>query len=257
METITNTIDPKEFFDRFVKNRRPVLINGHLTDSEWKGDRWTNEYLVSKAGDMVVKVERKKTEVKSTTQFGNGSEERMTFKEFLNGIQSSDGTFYLTTQELDYNQEERPSLLSAPVTGLVGDFPWNPKIMGNLILQNANVWMGCADATGVETTSGLHHDYHDNLYVVIRGTKRLVLFSPDQAHNLYTVGKIEKIHSNGRINYSGQPTLADGSAVTAVKAAKACKDIIDASRRLEVTPPRKLEFVYDVYGNFNYGTLGE
>jgi hypothetical protein len=51
------------------------------------------------------------------------------------------------------------------------------------------------------TSSGLHHDYHDNLYILLRGRKRFTLFSPSDASNLSTYGIVEKIHPNGLINY--------------------------------------------------------
>ena len=57
---------------------------------------------------------------------------------------------------------------------------------------------------GAGASSGLHHDYHDNLYILLRGRKRFRLFPPDHAHRLYTHGAIACIHPNGRIVYKGQ-----------------------------------------------------
>jgi Cupin-like domain len=54
------------------------------------------------------------------------------------------------------------------------------------------------------SSSGLHHDYHDNLYVLLRGQKRFRLWSPDSAQRMYTRGALARVHSNGRINYVGQ-----------------------------------------------------
>ena len=56
----------------------------------------------------------------------------------------------------------------------------------------------------VGTSSGLHHDYHDNLYIVLRGSKQFSLFPVSDAAQMYTHGSIERIHSNGRIVYKGQ-----------------------------------------------------
>ena len=53
-------------------------------------------------------------------------------------------------------------------------------------------------------SSGLHHDFHDNLYILLRGRKRFRLWSPDQAPQLYTHGRLRRIHCNGRIAYHGQ-----------------------------------------------------
>ena len=54
------------------------------------------------------------------------------------------------------------------------------------------------------SSSGLHHDFHDNLYILLQGRKRFVMYSPSLAHRMYTQGKIAKVHSNGRIQYQGQ-----------------------------------------------------
>jgi len=52
------------------------------------------------------------------------------------------------------------------------------------------------------SSSGLHHDFHDNLYVLIHGHKSFRLYSPQDADKLYTRGTIEFVHPNGRICYS-------------------------------------------------------
>lgn len=53
-------------------------------------------------------------------------------------------------------------------------------------------------------SSGLHHDFHDNLYVLLHGRKRFRLYSPDHAKRMYTHGRIAKVHANGRIVYADQ-----------------------------------------------------
>lgn len=53
-------------------------------------------------------------------------------------------------------------------------------------------------------SSGLHHDFHDNLYVLLRGRKRFRLYPPQQAADMYTHGKITKVYPNGRVVYQGQ-----------------------------------------------------
>jgi hypothetical protein len=62
------------------------------------------------------------------------------------------------------------------------------------------------------TSSGLHHDFHDNLYVLLRGKKRFTIMDPGNAPNLYTHGTISKIHPNGLITYEGHPSREDGAS---------------------------------------------
>ena len=88
------------------------------------------------------------------------------------------------------------------------DFPIKPKLFGEMIPTNINLWMG---ASKKGTSSGLHHDFHDNLYVLIKGKKRFTIFPPSDANFLYTYGSISKIHPTGLINYDINPTRSDGA----------------------------------------------
>lgn len=54
------------------------------------------------------------------------------------------------------------------------------------------------------SSSGLHHDFHDNLYVLLHGCKSFCLWSPSEAEQMYTHGRIIKVYPNGRIIYEGQ-----------------------------------------------------
>ena len=53
-------------------------------------------------------------------------------------------------------------------------------------------------------SAGLHHDFHDNLYVLLRGSKRLRLFPPSTAARMHTHGRLRRVHANGRIVYHEQ-----------------------------------------------------
>ena len=68
-------------------------------------------------------------------------------------------------------------------------------------------WMG---ASREGSSSGLHHDYHDNFYLLIRGKKLFRLYSPDCAPCMYTYGKMERVYANGLISYVGNETRSDG-----------------------------------------------
>lgn len=41
-------------------------------------------------------------------------------------------------------------------------------------------------------------------YVLLRGRKRFRLYPPQLASKMYTVGKVAKVHPNGRIVFKGQ-----------------------------------------------------
>ncbi|KAI5967985.1 hypothetical protein CANMA_002753 [Candida margitis] len=117
------------------------------------------------------------------------------------------------------------TLYQPPLTNLAKSskvLPTNPPLIPNLIPQQINIWMGKTGPTNRAqfsidpsqplteldrsipnngTSSGLHHDHADNLYVLVQGRKRFTIYSPNDASKLYTVGKIHKIFNNGVIDY--------------------------------------------------------
>lgn len=168
---------------------------------------------------MDVKVEHK------TAAGGFGSalpRETMKFSKFIDTLESNQGpNWYLTTQYRDEDEEDDDlddgilvqmlhEYCPPPLPPMLKTFPHRPAILGNLIPQQVNIWIGnSADGT----SSGLHHDFHDNLYLLLQGRKRFTLFSPADANNLYTQGKIKKVHKNGLVNYANrEDTRSDGAS---------------------------------------------
>ncbi|KAG8976367.1 hypothetical protein FRB93_013275 [Tulasnella sp. JGI-2019a] len=94
-----------------------------------------------------------------------------------------------------------------PTLALRNDFPVKPRLMGNLVLDQVNLWIGRSKDG---SSSGLHHDFHDNLYCLLQGRKRFVLYPPSSSEHLYPNGKIDTVHSNGLISYQHLPVRADG-----------------------------------------------
>ena len=49
-EVYVESLSPRTFWLDYVSQRKPVLIEGHLQQKEWKASRkWTNDYLMRKA----------------------------------------------------------------------------------------------------------------------------------------------------------------------------------------------------------------
>lgn len=185
----------EEFFHSNVRTRQPYHFTSLLPDSSFKANSstWTNEYLILHSGDANIQVEQRQS---VSEQYGQGKECIMTFKEF---IKKQSEYLYMTTQELSYNHEGLPSILSPPLTHLSHDFPMIPAILCNLIPQNINLWMGYSTSI---TSSGLHHDYHDNLYILLRGKKIFKLYSYKEHENMYTYGELRYMHVNGMYIHS-------------------------------------------------------
>lgn len=117
-------------------------------------------------------------------------------------------------------------LAQPPLSRVVrdGHIPLRPALLALLIPQQINLWMGCASAAeplavpevitvdllgrsvpGNGTSSGLHHDHADNLYVLLRGRKRFTLYLPKHALVMKTVGNIQQVYANGVIDYTPVP----------------------------------------------------
>ncbi len=199
-------LTPEKFHEEYIQKRRPIVITGIPPDllgiEKWKDCN----YLLNMVGKQPVMVERRSS---TDDAFGKGNKIHMSFQRFLHLIiDDRDEMHYLTTQDVQATTSDgRPDLMSPLMKALMIDFPLRPTLMGNLVPQNINLWIGNAKDGA---SSGLHHDYHDNLYIVLRGRKRFRLYSPKDAMKMYTTGQLLKVHSNGRINYKGEETSASG-----------------------------------------------
>mmetsp|Transcript_1078 Transcript_1078/g.2439 ORF Transcript_1078/g.2439 Transcript_1078/m.2439 type:complete len:568 (-) Transcript_1078:296-1999(-) len=212
--------DAVHFWNCFVSQRKPVLLDGHLMDADWKATaKWDDAYLDKHAGDARVMVEQRDGPGGS---YGQGRKVPMAFKDLLQRMREGDDTLYLTTQQVSVSKRDgHPELWGEPLCRLTQDFTPCPSLMGGLVPQQVNLWMGCAKDGA---SSGLHHDFHDNLYVLMRGQKRFRLWAPSHAPSMRTAGKISKVHPNGRIVYEGQGNIrADGSSASEVALWEACR----------------------------------
>lgn len=135
----------------------------------------------------------------------------MLFGEFVQEVSKGNNKLYLTTQDAAVAKDGFPELLSRPVQDLARDIPLCPALLGGLVPQSINMWMGCSPDG---SSTGLHHDFHDNLYVLLRGRKRFRLYSPNMADLMLTNGELQMVHPNGRIVYKGDGRIrADGAEV--------------------------------------------
>lgn len=134
---------------------------------------------------------------------------------------AGDGSAYLTADAPPPGPGGAPAPLGPLALALARrrDFAVVPPLAGGLVLAALHVWIGAAT---VPTSSGLHHDYHDNLYCVAAGEKTFTVFPPAAARGMATAGRVAAIHPTGRIVYEGQGAIAaDGSDAGIRRAAAA------------------------------------
>ncbi|PWN20635.1 hypothetical protein BCV69DRAFT_282855 [Microstroma glucosiphilum] len=267
-------LTPELLWNRCIRKRRPVIINGFPKDAEWKAEQWTDlAHLAELAGHAPVKIEPIDPRL---GHFGTAAKrQKVAFAEFIKRLRDplkKKGDWYLTTQYDSEDEDEdqqraahhrkngekvngkrkreaappeeeayasdsaasssstasssssspievslpvyepeinslpakfRPPpldpLLPSPTHALADDFPLQPALMGNLVLQQTNLWLGnCQEGK----SSGLHHDFHDNLYALLSGRKRFILFPPPYHLLLHPRGTVERVHPNGLIEYT-------------------------------------------------------
>jgi len=221
---------PADFFESYVKTRRPAVFSGLLADSAFKGHKWTNLYMSSKAGEAKVLVEDRKG-AHCDLSFGTSAAKiEMKYADFVKAITAGETRYYLTTQDLERFVDECDEfgmprcIVAQPLHALNDSYPAQPAVLGNLIPHQVSLWQGCT-GKGSSSSSGLHHDFHDNLYLLIRGRKRFRLFPPSAANFLRVSGRLSKIYRNGLIVYEqmspwGKPSSvsvrADGAPLSVV-----------------------------------------
>lgn len=148
---------------------------------------------------------------------------------------ASDEPEELSGTDLNINLEE---LYQPPLSHLINELPEQPPFL-KLIPQQINLWIGSAsqheddqlflkkfdpsdeklglgrNIPGGGSSSGLHHDHADNIYIPISGHKRFTLFSPADVAKMYTVGDVDEIFDSGIINYKRNENAPSWSKLTA------------------------------------------
>lgn len=141
--------------------------------------------------------------------YGKGNRRDMEFSELIDRVSRGEQKFYLTSPEQPIGPYGFPDVMVSPTLELSSDFPIRPRIAGNLIPNQINLWFGCSS---FGSSTGLHHDFHDNFYMLLRGKKVFRLYPPEMIHCMYTYGQPSRVYPNGRIVYSHQQAiLPDGS----------------------------------------------
>lgn len=200
VERVDFPIPLEDFYFRFHTGRQPVVMRTQsLSQLGWHTHLWNNEYLAHKAGAQQVLVQKRGSDEYSAE---SSAYVPMLFVDFLRQVMaraSGDERIYLNLQT--------DKVIEPPLLQLLGDFSI-PVYFKDLQLRCVNLWMGNSDKT---ITTPLHHDFNDNLYVVVEGRKRFTLFPPEQAPNLYPRGQLQAVEPNGIIRYaslSGMPHLS-------------------------------------------------
>jgi hypothetical protein len=201
-----------EFFSRFVATRTPVVLRGAAAEAAGlRAADWDLEALRAAVGKESVMVElasdqvatraggavaaagkapssgagRKRARAEDApradgapTRFGTGVREPMRFDAFVDALRrGGSSSLYLNTQPLPEGADGLPTaVLGAPLAALPrASLPLRPPLLPTLAPSSINLWLGAAREG---SSSGLHHDFHENLYVLLRGRKVFSLAPP-------------------------------------------------------------------------------
>lgn len=200
-----------------------------------------------------------------------GPKIRMKFSEILQSFEKKESKYYLSTQNIPLDPLGFPSsLFGPPLLSLTSLFPLSLPLFEGLVLNNVNIWMGSyappspspspslspSPSPGTRspspsptsppshlssfsrppgTSSGLHHDFHDNLYILLRGQKTFQLLPPSLLGIIPMYGNPRRVHSNGLIQYAGSRnmTRSDGVPMSALDRDHIESQMERASERME------------------------
>ena len=172
IEQVDGSIDSRTFFENYISKRKPVIIKNIVKEDEWKFSNWSLNYLKDKSGNEKVYVE-KLEENDETKQFGYKIPKvSMKYSEFLDSLVEGKENMYMTTQEFDGALDDfglPDRIITTPLEHIQDDFPISPSLLSSLVPHQVSLWQGHSNNG---SSSGLHHDFHDNLYVLVRGKKR-------------------------------------------------------------------------------------
>ena len=203
-------ISPKQFYNRYVRRRMPVILRSNNVDCLRS---FSIDAMQAIAGDCKVVVE--KADPHSYHQFGrtdSSSRKSMLFGDFLSRMEQE--YLYCTTQPLPEDKRGPKQITSSHIQRFIdrGMIPQNLPIMGNLQLYQINAWIGCSEDG---SSSGFHHDFHDNFYLLVSGEKQFRLASPNFTSERPTYGckynPEVMVHPNGLISYMGACIREDGA----------------------------------------------
>ncbi len=76
--------------------------------------------------------------------FGRGRKVKATFGAVIDAASRGDSGCYVSTQRRQRGADGIPVVMAEPLTTLAADFPLRPAVLGNLVPQAVNLWMGHA-----------------------------------------------------------------------------------------------------------------
>jgi len=175
------------FHQRISPKREPAVLRNLDIGEDWKN--WTSEYLANKIGDVPVKIH-----VSPVPQMDflkkNFLYKTLPFNEFITrSKQATQKEFFMSSTEKYYLRSIAVSNPRKGVANIEHDFP---AIANDVKLPSfvpkEKIFSSVFRIASADLQLWTHYDVMDNILVQLIGRKRIILFSPKDALNLYLNG---------------------------------------------------------------------
>lgn len=168
-------------FSRLIHDNFPALFrNAANSDSGFPAiNRWSIDYLKESLSQNTVKV--------SETPFGNADSplhdvlfikphiRSVNGSDLIDLLNTDDGIVrYMQSQDDNFDSEFHPLTQDALLS-----IPWAERVLQSPP-EAVNMWIG----NNIKTTSRLHNDNYENIFVQVKGRKRVYLIPPGDAYAL-------------------------------------------------------------------------
>ena len=176
-------LSKEEFYNQFVKQSKPVIITDLTRD--WPASSlWSEEYFISKFGQASVSTMSVKDDKCDVDTYNDTEAAKGNISDVLKGVSAG----------LADNIKVIASQLENFPESIKDDFTV-PEYCADGKFLRSRVYIGPA---GLITS--LHQDLPENLYVLVKGKKRITLYPPADRKNLYINSPLSKHPNFSRID---------------------------------------------------------
>ncbi|SBS96886.1 cupin-like protein, putative [Plasmodium malariae] len=167
IDRIDENISAEQFYCDYIIRRKPCILRSeHIIKN---GRNIDINFMKENIKNVNVELEQK-----ISNTFGIGKKKEMNFHDFLTLIEEGNTDYYLNTQYIKENAYFPSDLCNSVTSQMINYLPKQLEIMGNLEIYQYNIWLGNNKDQDLKTF--LHHDYHDNLYVLLKGAYYLDVY---------------------------------------------------------------------------------
>jgi len=188
------------FYEQYIRPRRPVIVTGLL--AKWPGTRlWSPEYFRDIYGDVRVSVAGRQRDGNLVMDLERGLNYReMALRDYVASMATD--PLYVVAEIKRFPQRFHDELRE-------------PEYCKGAMWRRSKLWFGSRG-----TITQTHRGAPENLYSVVRGHKRFVLYPPSQTRRVYPYSLLSKLPNFSpvdpwRPDYTRYPLFRDAEPYVA------------------------------------------